>query len=510
MGNYVKKEHEQRLKQVAQIGGALCSLGMSAMGLSPSVKKMLEISSESALPSAMIIGGAVTASIVALSFSPPSTVLNEFYREGLDSEVDAVLRMPDRMALVKSAAWSSIEGFIHKTTSMIRDVEKPLDNHKNSHPFKIANFKDRNAVNIVHAFALLGQDPTPYAKKLRDAPDAQNEMIQSIFSDSKNLIEILKPNMNSLCEFSNAVRQALGDDAKFIMKNCLDYNSGVTEWHALFEAVQKDYVSSAQKVSYHHQAVHLIASAVDASMKKQLTPDVAQKILEGLRKFNGVRADETRQGSPEQQTAEFSIRVAKRLEVLLLDRAGHPDNLNDFCQWAPVSAAGSFLGAGVDTDALKKVKDALFPWSYKIGGFSPETLFAQTFFKKMAESARNIIEKGGFADPAFVNKSVDPSAQQDVLRSLGVRSGEPTDLSVEQAAKFVVDKVQRRMAQSVIMGDHQYTAKADEHRDPSKILLRDYLPQEYRPAATPFLSIADVSSVESLPDLPTLASRRRR
>ena len=510
MGHYVKKEKEQKLQQIAKIGGALCSIGISAMGASPSLKKMLEISSESALPSAMFIGGAVTAAGIALSFSPPAKALNEFYREGIDSEVDATQRMPNRMALVKSAAWGSIEQFIHQATTMFRDVDAPLDNNKNASPFRVANFKDANAVNIVHAFALLGQDPTPYAKKLREAPDAQHAMIQSIFGDSKNLVELLKPNMNNLSAFSEAARQALGDDAKFVMKNCIDYNSGVTEWHALFEAVQKDYISSAQKVSYHHQAVHLVASAVDASIKKQLTPDVATKILAALRKFEGVRTDHSLEGTAEQQTAEFAIRVAKRLEVLLLDKANQPCNLYDFQQWAPVRAASQHLHGGLDPDSLKKVKDSLFPWSHKIGGFSPETLFAQTFFKKMAESARVIIQKRGFADPDFVKKSVDPIAQQNVLKSLGARNGEPSELTVDKAANFVVEKIQRRMAQSVVMGDHGYEAEADKRRDPSKILLSDYIPKEKEPVVSPFLSIADVSSVEPLPDLPTLAARRRR
>jgi hypothetical protein len=439
---------ESKLKFSAKWLSFTAAIGAASLGLkNPTFLSTIGLStSNDAVSWPLIVGGAVVFSGIRLANSDWLTRQNRTVREGIDRHVDAPAYTSYAFELFKNDLFQPARALIDKIEGYRR--HELANTGKDQLPY------GKNTLNIVHALALLGQDNSYDAQQLRSDPAFRHQVIQDIFNDSETLMQLMRPNETNLFQFAEAVRQSLGNDAQYILKNHKGDKHTTVEWRDIFNLVRDDTAREAQHANYHHHFTKTITVALRYSVNGELTPERANLIAARLDKFKTPLANEPK-GSEQHKTAALAVSIGNRLRRL----ARNERHLLDFHKLDTFKSPGVRLDLIAGFQKTHKLsgdklimmtKEALLPWVKSPEMKPVHSLFTERLFKTLTKRAKDKIDEAGYTDKSHYAHT-DRDYALSRVTDLGMKKGTTSfdDFTPEDAAEHVIKKVQQRVARTV-------------------------------------------------------------
>ena len=88
-------------------------------------------------------------------------------------------------------------------------------------------------INLLHLAALVGADPTPIGREIREMPCMQDPAIQDVFKNSTDILTGLKNNTKNLRGILKAAFDSLGELSQLTFKNPSDFIKSIEEWESM-------------------------------------------------------------------------------------------------------------------------------------------------------------------------------------------------------------------------------------------------------------------------------------
>lgn len=422
------------------------SLGMLVTGVANTMMaKAMHLDVSPAVNLYSAIGGATLYGALKFSESDTMEKLDKIKNKGIDTYVTPNEYLEFSKTLCHNLSWQKA----YSSLVNVRDVF-----FKDLHPdFHSNETFDANAVNVIHLCAKLGVDDSEFAKKMMKDPVFRNEHVKHLFTNSRDLLSLLRPNEKNLLQFTESVRKSLGDDAPFFLKSVNDAAGSQQEWLALVEKTRMDVAEKMQEFNFHYHLSVTMASAAVKSTKSNFTQDDAEALFLELDRYRELEGKYPL-GSPIEQTVSFAKSLKTDVAALCLRK--QPERLLDLKKISKHFKDGqAFYYHPSHEFKINRVASTLYkdmtPWADAHIPLNVQQLFVDTLFNNMANVA---VENITSVYEQMKNK---PAHEQEmILSELGIPSEDVLNAPApEDVAQQKIMGVQQTLAQAMV-NEHVY------------------------------------------------------
>lgn len=149
-------------------------------------------------------------------------------------------------------------------------------------------------INLLHLAALVGADPTPTGREIREMPCMQDPAIQDVFKNSTDILTGLKNNTKNLRGILKAAFESLGELSQLTFKNPSDFIKSIEEWESMTHEIYDYAIAQTSNMNARQVCTETLTQLAIKIKSNNLSKKEAIRIEERLRcvaslsKRNGV------------------------------------------------------------------------------------------------------------------------------------------------------------------------------------------------------------------------------
>lgn len=297
---------------------------------------------------------------------------------------------------------------------------------------------------IAHVLGELGNDKSFFAQRLKEEDIFQRDIIKAFMDNSAHFVRSMADKLPSISEVGKVLSQAIGPDARHILKNIDDYNKGKTSYLKLELDILEHATRQSQVETLHREFATRVVNVMMRAATGSITPESMSEEKEAFRQFGKLKGV--------LDSKDELIRLAKASEEMI-------DKIHTVGQSKGSSAVSSKFNQLLrHHDIIKKpikfksLEAGSADYHRAVDAvmhlyMGKDKDLHKTFHQQYVESAFKVVEKRVRArayaklSPEEMAKST-PETIQDIASKFGIKSTD--SITPQGATKSVMDRVRAR------------------------------------------------------------------